>query len=267
MPACEYILLYIAIGATAGVLAGLLGVGGGLVIVPALAFTLEAQGVDPALALKLALGTSLATIIFTSVSSAAAHSRRGAVDWRTVMAFSPGVVSGTLLGSFAASRAASGFLTIFFAAFLIIVCLELLFWVTPRPSRELPGRPALAVAGAGIGGISSLVGIGGGIMTVPYLLWHNVRIHRAIGTSAAVGFPIAAAGAAGYLLSGWANSGLPDHSAGFIYLPALAGIAVASTFFAPLGAILAHRLPVALLKRVIAVVLLLVAARMAAGVI
>lgn len=266
MPAPEYILIYLAIGVTAGVLAGLLGVGGGLVIVPALTFTLEAQGVSPALAVKLALGTSLATIIFTSVSSARAHSRRGAVDWRVALSMSPGIVTGTLLGSLAASRAASGFLTVFFALFLAGVCLQLFFSVAPRASRELPGKPMLAAAGGAIGGFSSLVGIGGGIMTVPYLLWHNVRIHRAIGTSAAVGFPIAIAGATGYLASGWASAGLPEHSAGFIYLPALAGIAVASTAAAPLGATLAHHLPIAALKRVIAAMLLLVALRMFIGV-
>lgn len=265
MPASEYILIYLAIGLTAGVLAGLLGVGGGLVIVPALTFTLEAQGVSPSLAVKLALGTSLATIIFTSVSSASAHQRRRAVDWGVALSLSPGIIAGTLLGSLGAARVAGGFLTIFFALFLTGVCLQLFFSAAPRATRVLPGKPMLAAAGAVIGAVSSLVGIGGGIMTVPYLLWHDLRIQRAIGTSAAVGFPIAVAGATGYLVSGWASADLPEHSAGFIYLPALAGIAVASTAAAPLGAALAHRLPVAALKRVIAAVLLLVALRMLFG--
>ncbi|RJQ46522.1 MAG: sulfite exporter TauE/SafE family protein [Gaiellales bacterium] len=265
MPPVEYFLLYLAMGAAAGVLAGLLGVGGGLIVVPALTFTLQAQGVAPGMSIRLALGTSLASIIFTSISSALAHDRRGAVAWRVVASFAPGVVGGTLAGSLLASRLSPVFLRLFFSAFLMLVCLQLFFGLKPGARRRLPGRVAQASAGSVIGAVSSLVGIGGGILTVPYLLWHDVEVRRAIGTSAAVGFPIAAAGAAGYLAGGLGAAGLPGSSLGYIYLPALAAVAAASTAAAPLGAALAHRLPAGVLRRVLSVALVAVAIRMAAG--
>ncbi len=255
--------LYLGVGALAGALAGLFGVGGGIVIVPMLALVFTRQGVDGAHVMHLALGTSMATIVFTSVSSFAAHHRRGAVAWGVVLRIAPGILAGTLAGTFLAARLRTEPLRAFFVCFLAVVIWQLLSDRRPRPSRELPGAAGMAGAGAGIGAVSSLVGIGGGSLSVPFLVWCNVTAHRAVGTSAAIGFPIAVAGAAGYVLNGWGVAGLPPDTAGYVSLPALAGIAAASVLTAPLGARLAHALPVVRLKRAFALFLLVMAIRMA----
>ncbi|MEW6219428.1 MAG: sulfite exporter TauE/SafE family protein [Thermodesulfobacteriota bacterium] len=256
------LLAYLVAGAVAGVLAGLLGVGGGLVIVPMLVWCFGVQGLPVAAIMHLALGTSLASIVFTSVSSFRAHHRRGAVQWPVVRRITPGILLGTFLGSGVAARLPTGFLKVFFALFLFWVAAQMLFDRRPQPSRQLPGVLSMAAVGGGIGVISSLVGIGGGTMSVPFMVWCNLPLHQAIGTSAAIGFPIAVAGALGYLVNGLGQPGLPPETLGFLYLPALAGIVVASVLTAPLGAHLAHRLPVHPLKRIFAVLLLLVGIRM-----
>ena len=254
--------LYLGLGAVAGVLAGLLGIGGGLVIVPMLVFALAWQGVAPEYLMHLALGTSLATIIFTAVSSALAHHRRGAVQWKVVRGIAPGILAGTLGGTFVAAALSTDFLQIFFALFLFFVAWQMLSGRKPNPNRELPGAAGMLGAGGVIGVFSSLVGIGGGTLSVPFLVWCNVGLHRAIGTSAAIGFPIAVAGTLGYLLNGLRATPLPEYSLGFIYLPALVGIVAASVLTAPLGVSLAHSLPVDKLKKIFAVLLIAVATRM-----
>lgn len=254
-------LHFAALGGFAGILAGLLGVGGGIVIVPALVFLFSAREIPPQFALHLALGTSLASIVFTSISSLRAHHGRGAVDWRVFRGAAPGILAGTLLGSWAASQLSTRFLKGFFVLFLLFVALQMLLDARPSPSRTLPGAGGMLGAGSFIGGISSLVGIGGGSLSVPLLLWCNVPLHRAIGTSAALGFPIALAGAVGYAVNGLAVGGLPN-SVGFVHLPALAGIAGCSVLTAPIGARLAHALPVARLKKLFALLLLVVGTRM-----
>ena len=259
------VLGYLGIGAVAGVLAGLLGVGGGLVIVPLLAASFARQGLPAGTLMHLALGTSLASIVFTSVSSFRAHHRRGAVDWGIVRRITPGILAGTLGGSWVASRLATAPLTWIFTVFLYAVAAQMLLDRKPRPSREVPGAAGTGAVGAVIGVVSSLVGIGGGTMSVPFMTWCNVPVHRAIGTSAAIGFPIALAGAAGYLLNGLGAPELPPHAVGFIHLPALAGVVAASVTTAPLGARLAHRLPVPRLKRAFAALLLLMGTRLLAG--
>ena len=258
-------LSYLGIGAGAGVLAGLLGVGGGLVIVPLLAFVFAAQGLPPQHVQHLALGTSLATIIFTSVSSSRAHHRRGAVNWEVVRRISFGIVAGTFGGSWIAARLPTDLLKAFFAAFLIFVALQMWLDIRPKPSRQLPGPAGMLSTGGGIGFVSSLVGIGGGTMSVPFLLWCNLPVRTAIGTSAAIGFPIAVAGAAGYIVNGWAAAGLPAGSLGFVYLPALVAVAAASFALAPLGAWLAHRVPVRPLRRGFALFIVAIAARIVAS--
>lgn len=253
--------MYIALGSFAGVLAGLLGVGGGLVIVPVLTFIFTAQHLPDAHILHLALGTSLASIMFTSVSSLRAHHQRGAVDWMVVRRITPGIMVGTFGGSWVAAQLSSSFLKAFFVIFLYYVATQMLLNIKPKPHRQLPGVTALFGVGGVIGGVSSLVGIGGGSLSVPFLTWCNVAIHRAIGTSAAIGFPIALAGAVGYVVNGL-SAQLPQFSLGFVYLPALVGVASASIVTAPFGAKLAHTLPVDRLKKIFALLLIIMGTKM-----
>ena len=259
------LLGYVGIGAVAGVLAGLLGVGGGLVIVPLLAASFARQGLPAGVLMHLALGTSLASIVFTSVSSFRAHHRRGAVDWGIVRRITPGILAGTFGGSWVASRLATTPLTWIFTVFLYAVALQMFLDRKPRPTREVPGAAGSTAAGGVIGVVSSLVGIGGGSLSVPFMTWCNVPVHRAIGTSAAIGFPIAVAGAAGYIVNGLRAPGLPPHTLGFVHLHALLGIVAASVATAPLGARLAHSLPVPRLKRAFAALLLVMGTRLLAG--
>ena len=253
---------YGGLGLVVGFVAGLLGVGGGLIIVPVLIFLLHAQGMAIGMEPQVALGTSLASILFTSVSSVRAHHRHGAVEWPLVGRIAPGIVFGTLAGALLAAHVSALVLKVFFVAFLFYAATQMWLDFKPAPHRGLPGRAGTTAAGTVIGGVSSWVGIGGGTLSVPFMLWHNVPLHRAIATSAAIGFPIAVAGAIGYALGGWGASGRPEGSLGFIYLPALAGIVLGSVLTAPFGARTAHRLPVRPLKRVFALLLFVLAVRM-----
>jgi len=261
------LLMYILVGAVAGVLAGLLGIGGGLVIVPMLVFCFVQQGIPDAVIMHLALGTSLASIIFTAVSSFRAHHQRGAVHWDVVRKIVIGIFTGTFLGSCIAAQLSTRFLKGFFVIFLYYVAVQMLTNTKPKPSRQIPGHAGMFGVGNVIGVVSSLVGIGGGTLSVPFMIWCNMSVHHAIGTSAAIGFPIAIAGTIGYVFNGWSLQGLPNYSAGYIYLPALVGIVITSVLTAPLGVRLAHSLPVDRLKRVFAVLLLVVGTRMLVSII
>jgi uncharacterized membrane protein YfcA len=254
-------LMYVSLGAFAGILAGLLGVGGGLIIVPVLTFIYTAQHLPDAHILHLALGTSLASIMFTSISSLRAHHQRGAVDWMVVRRISLGIMVGTFGGSWVAAQLSTRFLKAFFIVFLYYVATQMLLNIKPKPHRQLPGLTAMFCVGSVIGGVSSLVGIGGGSLSVPFLTWCNVAIHRAIGTSAAIGFPIAVAGAVGYVVNGL-SAQLPQYCLGFVYLPALVGIATTSIITAPIGAKLAHSLPVDKLKKIFALLLIVMGTKM-----
>jgi uncharacterized membrane protein YfcA len=258
-------LTYIGLGVVAGLLAGLLGVGGGIVIVPMLKFTFTAQQLPPEHIQHLALGTSLATIVFTSISSMMAHHSKGAVNWSAVRRVTPGILFGTFTGSMLAARLSGSALTGFFACFTFVVAIQMLLDAKPHPARQLPGVAGFFGTGTLIGAISSLVGIGGGTMSVPFLVWCNQQARVAIGTSAAIGFPIAISGALGYLVNGMKADGLPPNSLGFIYLPALIGIAATSYLFAPLGARLAHSLPVSKLKKGFALLLIATGVKMIYG--
>lgn len=264
MPELALALLaaYVGLGLVVGFVAGLLGVGGGLIIVPVLILLLHTNGLAAGMEPQLALGTSLASILFTSLASVRAHHRHGAVEWPLVRRITPGVVLGTLGGAMVAAQMPATLLKLFFVAFLFYAAVQMWLDFKPAPHRELPGRGGTTLAGGAIGVVSSWVGIGGGTLSVPFMLWHNVPLHRAIATSAAIGFPIAIAGTAGYLLGGWNATDLPSGSLGFVYLPALAGIALGSVLTAPLGARTAHRLPVRPLKRFFALLLLALALRM-----
>jgi uncharacterized membrane protein YfcA len=254
-------LMYLGLGAFAGVLAGLLGVGGGLVIVPMLTFIFIAQHMPAEHILHLALGTSLASIMFTSASSLRAHHGRGAVDWLVVRRITPGIMAGTFAGSWVAAQLSTSFLKAFFVIFLYYVAVQMLLDIRPQPHRQLPGRAAMFGVGSLIGGVSSLVGIGGGSMSVPFLVWCNIAMRTAIGTSAAIGFPIALAGAIGYIINGL-TAPLPPHTLGFVYLPALLGVSAASMVTAPLGARLAHSLPTGGLKKIFALLLIVMGTKM-----
>lgn len=255
-------LCYLALGGFVGLMAGLLGIGGGGIMVPILTSLFVLQGVPQEHLAHLALGTSMAAIVPTSLASLRSHHRHGAVRWHVVRFITPGVLAGTFLATFVAALIPTRGLAIFFACFMALMALQMLVNLRPKPSRGLPGPLGITAAGTGIGGISALVAIGGGSLTVPFLTWCNVKIQHAIGTSAAVGLPIALAGALGYLINGWGVTGLPSAALGYVYFPALLLMAPLSILTAPLGARLAHRLPVTALKRVFAVLLVLLAVQM-----
>ena len=259
-------MVYLALGLFVGFVAGLLGIGGGTVMVPILTMIFSAQGFPQQHVLHLALGTSMATIIFTAMSSARSHHLHGAVLWPVVRDITPGILVGTLLGTLVASRVSTRALAIFFTVFVAVIAIQMLANFKPKPSRSLPGPLGTAGVGTGIGIVSALVAIGGGALTVPFLSWCNVRVQTAIGTSSAVGLPIALGGTVGYIWNGLHASGLPASSVGYVYVPALIFVMLASVMTAPLGAKLAHRLPVAILKRIFAGVLIVLSVKMLMGV-
>lgn len=261
----QTLLICLAVGAFAGVMAGLLGIGGGLVIVPALAWVFHTQGVDDGIVMHLALGTSLATIVFTSVSSVRAHHRRGAVLWEPVRRLAPGIVVGAWLGAQIADALPTATLKLVFAIFVLAVSAQIALGAQPAGQHRLPGRVGMALAGGLIGAVSGVVGIGGGSLTVPFLTWCQVPIRNAVASSAAVGLPIAVSGALGYVAAGWNEPLLPSGALGYVSLTAGAGIAAASMLTAPLGARLAHTLPTALLRRIFAGFLALVGLKMLFG--
>ena len=251
-------VLYLALGALAGVLAGLFGVGGGLVIVPVLVFSFTLHGFAPEILTHLAIGTSLATIVFTSINSILAHHRKGAVRWPLVLWMTLGIVVGAALGSLTAEAIQGPMLQKIIGVFAILMAIQMTFELMPKAGGDVPGKPGLSIAGVVIGWASTIFGIGGGSLTVPFLSWRSMPMQQAIGTSAACGLPIAIAGALSFMVVGWQNEQLPEWSLGFVYLPAMVGIAATSMFFARLGANLAHRLSPKLLKRLFALLLLTV---------
>jgi hypothetical protein len=259
------LLLLLASGALAGTVAGLLGIGGGVIIVPTIALVFEHQGQDPAVIMHVAIGTSLATIVMTSLSSIRAHQRRGAILWPVFRTITPGILLGGLLGAVVADLIPGETLKIVFALFILVVAAQMASGLATRPHRTLPPPAGMLAVGSVIGGISALMGVGGGSMSVPFLTWCNVGVRNAVATSAAIGLPIALAGTAGSVISGWGAPGRPELSLGYVNLPAFLGIVVASTATAPLGAWLAHRVPELLLKRIFAVLLTVISLRLLFG--
>ncbi|MFT0621382.1 sulfite exporter TauE/SafE family protein [Ectopseudomonas guguanensis] len=249
------LLLYLVLGAAAGVLAGLFGVGGGLIIVPVLVLSFTSQGMATEVLTHLAVGTSLATIVFTSINSLLEHHRKGAVRWPLFRWLSLGILLGAALGALTAALIQGSLLQKIIGTFAIVIAVQMALDLKPKASGDVPGKPALAVAGGVIGWASAIFGIGGGSLTVPFLVWRSVPIQQAVATSAACGLPIAIAGALSFIFTGWGNPNLPQWSVGFIYLPALLGIALTSMFFARFGARLVHRLSPRLLKRLFALLL------------
>ena len=254
------LLLELALlGLCTGFLAGLLGIGGGMVMVPFITIILSARDYPPQHVIKIAVATSLATICFTSLSSVRAHHRHGAVLWRVVRYLAPGIVLGSLLGSQIAAAMPARVLGLIFAGFVAFSATQMFFNRKPQPQRTLPGASGLFGVGALIGAISSLVGAGGAFISVPFMTWCNVRIHNAVATSAALGFPIALAGTIGYALAGWRLPDMPPGTLGYVYWPAFLLLSAASMLTAPFGARVAHRMEVAPLRRVFAGVLYVMA--------
>lgn len=257
------LLELLALGLVSGFLAGLLGIGGGMLMVPFLTLILSHRGVEAGMAVKMAIATSMATIMFTSMSSVRAHHKRGAVRWDLVRGLAPGILLGGLLagaGIFALIK--GSWLALVFAGFVGFSAVQMLRNKKPQPNRQMPGTAGQVGAGAGIGFLSGLVGAGGGFVSVPFMAWCNIPMHNAVATSAALGFPIALANTLGYLISGNSLEAALPGAFGYLYLPALVVIASVSVTMAPLGARAAHALNVAQLKRAFAGLLFLLAAYM-----
>ena len=254
------VILLALLGLFSGFLAGLLGIGGGIVLTPFIAAIVAARGAEAGLALKMAIATSMSVIVFTSISSVRAHHKKGAVRWDIVKKLVPGIVLGGLAASMGMFSLLKGLALYFiFAAFVAFSGTQMLLDKKPAPTRQLPGAAGLLGAGGVIGFLSGLVGAGGGFVSVPFMTWCNVAIHNAVATSAALGFPIALANVTGYIIQGSSLPGRPPYSLGYVWLPALLVLASCSVLMAPLGARAAHALPVKQLKRAFALLLYVLA--------
>ncbi|MDC8444831.1 MAG: sulfite exporter TauE/SafE family protein [Nitrosomonas sp.] len=272
----EWWFVYLLLGAVVGFFAGLLGIGGGLIIVPALIFFFTVQDFSPDRILHLALGTTMASIVFTAAASLYTHNKHGAVNWQIFKYMTPGIVLGTLSGSFLAGILSSKVLHVIFTVFIFYVAISMLLKLISKPGpgadlnqhfyRRLPGKSGFFAAGSVIGVISSLVAIGGGILTVPFLTLCRIKIQHAIGTAAAIGFPVAVTGTAGYILNGVTQSHtLPEYSLGYVYLPALVWLALASMVTAPFGAKTTHSTQAATLRKLFIMLLFCLAIKMLLG--
>ena len=261
----EWWLGYAVIGATVGFFAGLLGIGGGAIMVPLLVMLFEAQGLPRDHILHLAVGTGMASILFTSLSSMRAHAARGVVRWDLALALTPGILLGGLLGSAVAAWISTKVFALLFTGVVFFAATNILIDRKPKPARKLPGALGSMLVGVVISFVSSLAALGGAFLTIPFALYCNVTMLQAIGTAAIVGFPIALAGSIGFVATGWAQAGLPPHSLGYVYLPAALGIALASVLMAPVGAAIAHRLPTKRLKQIFSLLLYGLAAKMLVG--
>ncbi len=248
-------VLYLLLGACAGVLAGLFGVGGGIIIVPVLVFSFTLQGFDASVLTHLAVGTSLATIVFTSINAVREHHRKRAVQWPIFIWMTIGILLGAGVGAKTASLIQGPLLQKIIGVFALVIAVQMALELKPKAGAAVPGPLGLSVAGAVIGWASAIFGIGGGSLSVPFLTWRSVPMQQAVATSSACGLPIAAASALSFILVGWQNPQVPEWSLGFVYLPAMAGIAITSMFFARFGARLAHKLSPRLLKRLFALLL------------
>ena len=254
-------IIYILTGAIAGVFAGLLGIGGGLIIVPVLTSVFAVYLPNEHL-VHLAIGTSLATILVTALASVKTHQKHDAVQWDLFRAFTPGIIAGGLLGGWVAQYMDASLLAKIFAVLELMIAIKMLTDFQPNPHRNLPGLVGKTTAATTIGGISTLIGVGGGAFNTPYMVWHNVDMKKAIATSAALSLPVAFAGTAGFIISGLQVENLPEMTTGYVYWPAFFGIVLASYFTAPIGARLTHKLPVKKLKRIFGLLLVALAIKM-----
>ena len=257
------LLALAAMGSCAGFLAGLLGVGGALVMIHFLTFLLHQLDIPTDMSVKMAIATGMSTIVLTSLASTRAHHKLGAVRWDLVKGLAPGILLGSALSSlwlFAVLKGTA--LALFFAAFTAFSATQMILDKKPKPSRQMPGLLGQTVVGTFIGTLSGLVGAGGAFVSIPFMTWCNVPIRQAVATSAAIGFPVALANALGYVVSGWNAPHNLDWSFGYIWLPGLGVIGLCTTVTAPMGARLAHKMPVLKLKRGFALLLILLASYM-----
>ncbi len=257
-----WLVTYAATGALVGFLAGLLGIGGGMTLVPILATLFTAQALSSDHNVHLALATAMASAAFTSSASVREHHRHQAVDWALVKRMVPGMVTGSLLSTLASGWISQRSLAMAFAFIVYGAATQMLLGRKPHASRTLPGALPLFAIGVFIGVLSGLVSAGGTFLVMPVMLFCGVAMHTAIGTGAAIGIPVTAIGTLGYIASGWRVGDLPEFHLGFVYLPALAALVVGSILTAPMGARMAHRLPVATLKRIFAVLMYVLATKM-----
>jgi len=262
MLSIEWIFLYIGLGAFVGFMSGLLGVGGGGLLVPMLVSIFIYQGFSADNVVHMALATSLACMIITSVSSMRSHASKNAVMWDVLRGMAPGIIVGAFLATQVASRVNSTYIAIFFALFMALVALQTFLKWQPEPSKKPRTLLGLILAGMGIGSVSALAAVGGGFLTVVYLSYKNVDIKRSIGTSAAIGFPIAITGTIGYMINGWTTTLDKPYTFGFIYIPAFLAISIASAISAPNGAHFAHNMPEATLKKLFAIICLALSIKM-----
>ncbi len=262
MPEVWIIISYLGLGALVGFFAGLLGIGGGGIMVPVLTSLFLSQGFPLELVVHMALATSMAAIIFTSLSSVWSHHKRGAVLWSIVFRITPGIMIGTFSMAYLVSYIATQSLAIIFAIFMALISIQMVLNKKAKPSRALPSFGVLSLIGSGIGGLSALIAIGGGSLTVPFLTWCNISIQKAIATSSGIGFNIAIAAVGGYYLGGYQQQGLPDMSTGYVYWPAVLFVALVSVFTAPIGVKMAHQWPVPLLKKIFAGLLMFLSIKM-----
>ncbi|EAT11041.1 sulfite exporter TauE/SafE family protein [Bermanella marisrubri] len=259
------LVTYLAVGAVAGLMAGLFGIGGGMIIVPVLVITFEILEFSPATLTHMAVATSLASIVFTSISSVRTHHQKQAVDWPIVYKLSVGILLGAVLGVLSADALSGSGLQIVIGVSALLMAAQMGLGLKPKPTRSLPATTGMVTAGTGIGWASALFGIGGGSLTVPFLTWCNHPMQRSVATAAACGFPIALVGALTNVFVGWGNEALPQNAVGYVYWPALLGIVITSIPCARLGAKLAHRLSAEKLKRLFAILLVLVAIKFLTG--
>lgn len=258
----QWIFSFLLLGSVVGFMAGLLGIGGGGIMVPVLTTIFLYQGISVDNVLHLSLGTSMASIIMTSISSLRAHNAKQGVSWAIAKKMSPGIIVGTFLATYIATYISSLYLAIFFSVFMAFVSLQMFLNKKPKSNRTLAGNKGLFLAGSGIGAISALVSIGGGSLTVPYLTWQNIDIKKAIGTSAAIGLPLSIAGTLGYIINGVSFSSPDNYIFGFVHLPAVLLISIASFLTAPLGVKLVHKLPISVIKKVFGVLLIILSIKM-----
>ena len=257
------IFILLACGAVSGVLAGMLGIGGGMILVPFMIIVFNHQQFDQSIIVHMAIATGMASILFTSLSAIRAHHKHGTIDWKLVIALSPGIIAGGLIGGSELFDAfPTSWLSLFFALFIVYTSIQMFINKKPKPGRQLPGKVGLFSFGAFAGALSSLLGAGGAFVTVPFMIWCNISTHTAMASASGLGFPIAVAATIGYIVGSWNHAGLPPGSLGYIYLPAVACIVAASIFTAPLGAKMARSMNTANLKRVFGVMLFFLAAFM-----
>ncbi|RFC34945.1 MAG: putative membrane protein YfcA [Candidatus Nitrotoga sp. SPKER] len=262
MPNIEWITLYIVLGAFVGFMAGFLGLGGGGILVPLLASIFIYQGMSEDSVVHLALGTSLACMIISSSASIRAHAARSTVMWPVVRGMAPGIMVGAFLTAQVASTINPSYIALFFTLFMALIAGQMYLNWQPKPSQKPTSFRGLIVAGIGIGSVSALAAVGGGFLTVAYLGYKNIDMKKAIGTSAAIGFPIAVTGTIGYMMSGWTKTLNDPYTLGYIYVPAFLVISIASFITAPYGARYSHSLPEAYLKKIFAAISLILSIKM-----